>query len=134
MPFHQFFPSQIAHSGSVVKLKKPTVRGYMFVPMDDENCTVYNWTYTFAEQLLMEVSREVHAGVTRGGGVGDGGCGEEWCGGGGWGRRKFRVKDNNGVSLLKRKKNKGAGGEYQTYKKKQKINQKNKHKKFNHYP
>ena len=47
MPFHQFFPSQIAHSGSAAKLKKPTVRGHMFVPMDDENCMVYNWTYTF---------------------------------------------------------------------------------------
>src|SRR6266705_1138211 len=58
MPFHQFFPSQIAHSGSAAKLKKPTVRGHMFVPMNDENCMVYNWTYTFAEQSLTEADSE----------------------------------------------------------------------------
>jgi phthalate 4,5-dioxygenase len=58
MPFHQFFPSQIAHSGSAAKLKKPTVRGHMFVPMDDENCMVYNWTYTFADQPLSEADSE----------------------------------------------------------------------------
>jgi phthalate 4,5-dioxygenase len=58
MPFHQFFPSQIANSGSAEKLKKPTVRGHMFVPMDDENCMVYNWTYTFADQALTESDGE----------------------------------------------------------------------------
>lgn len=54
MPFHQFFPSQIAHSGTAAKFKKPMVRGHMFVPMDDENCMVYNWTYTFGESPLAE--------------------------------------------------------------------------------
>jgi hypothetical protein len=52
MPFHQFFPSQIAHSGTAAKFKKPMVRGHIFVPVDDENCMVYNWTYTFGEAPL----------------------------------------------------------------------------------
>jgi len=30
----------------------------MFVPMNDENCMVYNWTYTFAEQPLTEADSE----------------------------------------------------------------------------
>lgn len=54
MPFHQFFPSQLGHSGTAAKLKKPMVRGHMFVPMDDENCMVYNWTYTFGNSALTE--------------------------------------------------------------------------------
>jgi len=34
------------------------VRGHMFVPMDGENCMVYNWTYTFADQPLSEADSE----------------------------------------------------------------------------
>jgi|ERR1043166_3458910 phenylpropionate dioxygenase-like ring-hydroxylating dioxygenase large terminal subunit len=54
MPFHQCFPSQIAHSGTAAKFKKAMVRGHIFVPMDDENCMVYNWTYTFGDVALTE--------------------------------------------------------------------------------
>ena len=57
MPFHQFFPSQIGHSGTAAKLKKPMVRGHMFVPMDDNNCMVYNWTYTFGDRPFSEEER-----------------------------------------------------------------------------
>ena len=28
------------------------VRGHIFVPMDDANCMVYNWTYTFGDSGL----------------------------------------------------------------------------------
>ena len=52
MPFHQFFPSQIGHAGTAAKFKKPMVRGHIFVPMDDANCMVYNWTYTFGDSCL----------------------------------------------------------------------------------
>ncbi len=52
MPFHQFFPSQIGHAGTAAKFKKPMVRGHIFVPMDDANCMVYNWTYTFGDSGL----------------------------------------------------------------------------------
>ncbi|HEY7168213.1 MAG TPA: Rieske 2Fe-2S domain-containing protein [Candidatus Binatia bacterium] len=58
MPFHQFFPSQLAHSGTAAKFKKPMVRGHMFVPMDDENCMVYNWTYTFGEAPLSDEEQQ----------------------------------------------------------------------------
>ena len=60
MPFHQFFPSQIGHAGTAAKFKKPMVRGHIFVPMDDANCMVYNWTYTFGENTLtMEEQKEL---------------------------------------------------------------------------
>src|ERR1044071_3645921 len=58
MPFHQFFPSQLAHSGRAATFNKQTARGHMLVPMDAANCMVYNFTYTFADQPLTEADSE----------------------------------------------------------------------------
>ena len=54
MPFHQFFPSQIGHAGTAAKFKKLMVRGHIFVPINDSNCMVYNWTYTYGENSFTE--------------------------------------------------------------------------------
>jgi phthalate 4,5-dioxygenase oxygenase subunit len=54
MPFHQLRPYQIDYQ---LRPKKPEVSGHMWVPMDDENCMVYNWTYTFGEEPMSEKER-----------------------------------------------------------------------------
>jgi phenylpropionate dioxygenase-like ring-hydroxylating dioxygenase large terminal subunit len=55
MPFTQIRPQQgIARGGS----GRPVVAGHHWVPIDDENCMVWNWAYTFAEQPLSEGERD----------------------------------------------------------------------------
>jgi hypothetical protein len=51
MPFHQFRPGE----NTVI----PYITGHMWVPMDDDNCMVYNWAYSvngepFTEWDLIE--------------------------------------------------------------------------------
>jgi phthalate 4,5-dioxygenase len=47
MPFHQIRPSRTA-SGL------PSDAGHIWVPMDDENCMVYNWMYSTTDAPLTE--------------------------------------------------------------------------------
>jgi len=51
MPFHTFFARQVGQSGED---DKPQISGHIFVPMDDENCMVYNVTYSFGNEPLLE--------------------------------------------------------------------------------
>jgi phthalate 4,5-dioxygenase len=39
-------------------MQRPLVAGHIWVPMDDENCMVYHWTYTFGEAPLTAQDRE----------------------------------------------------------------------------
>ena len=52
MPFTQIRASQVGPSGE--PLKYPRCSGHFWVPIDDENTMVYNWTYTWGEQPLNE--------------------------------------------------------------------------------
>jgi phthalate 4,5-dioxygenase oxygenase subunit len=46
MPFYAIRAAQQGIGGEV---KRPLVAGHMWVPMDDENCMVYDWLYSFGE-------------------------------------------------------------------------------------
>jgi hypothetical protein len=50
MPFHQIRPSR-SDSGL------PCDAGHIWVPMDDDNCMVYNWMYTTNDAALTEDDR-----------------------------------------------------------------------------
>ena len=50
MPFHQLRPSLTAQGHEAVA-------GHMWVPMDDEQCMVYNWDYSLTDQPLTEDDR-----------------------------------------------------------------------------
>ncbi|MGH7834020.1 MAG: Rieske 2Fe-2S domain-containing protein [Candidatus Binatia bacterium] len=47
MPFHQ-----IRASFNAGQAQESLVEGHMWVPMDDENCMVYNWMYAFGDGTL----------------------------------------------------------------------------------
>ncbi len=47
MPFHQIRSSFVAGVA-----QESMVEGHVWVPMDDENCMVYNWMYAFGNQSL----------------------------------------------------------------------------------
>jgi len=49
MPFTQIRPQQFGMAGEDVRT---VIAGHMWVPMDDHNCMVYNWSYSFGEQPL----------------------------------------------------------------------------------
>ena len=51
MPFHQIRPSRSEHSNV------PTDAGHIWVPIDDENCTVYNWIYSTSDAPLDDEDR-----------------------------------------------------------------------------
>ena len=55
MPFHQLRAFQLGSGGSGEK--RDLIKGHMWVPMDDENCMVYNWTYSCGEEPLKEEDR-----------------------------------------------------------------------------
>ena len=55
MPFHQLRAFQLGSGGSGEK--RDLIKGHMWVPMDDENCMVYNWTYNCGEEPLKEEDR-----------------------------------------------------------------------------
>ncbi|MFQ6028124.1 MAG: Rieske 2Fe-2S domain-containing protein [Dehalococcoidia bacterium] len=48
LPFHQFRPSQIVKADGK-RAAIPQNRGHMWVPMDDENTMVFNWTFATDE-------------------------------------------------------------------------------------
>ena len=54
MPFHQFVPHQMLE-GTESRVK--IILGHIWVPMDDENCMVYNYRYSFGEEPLPEEER-----------------------------------------------------------------------------
>jgi phthalate 4,5-dioxygenase oxygenase subunit len=47
MPFHQLRASFVAG-----QIQDSMTEGHMWVPMDDENCMVYNWMYGFADGAI----------------------------------------------------------------------------------
>jgi phthalate 4,5-dioxygenase oxygenase subunit len=51
MPFHQLRASQVGDSGEPTK---PKSSGHCWVPIDDYNTMVFNWTYTWGDQPLTE--------------------------------------------------------------------------------
>lgn len=51
MPFHQFRPRQAAYQDTS---NRPNIAGHMWVPVDDENCMIYNWVYSFGEEPITE--------------------------------------------------------------------------------
>jgi phthalate 4,5-dioxygenase oxygenase subunit len=54
MPFHQLRANQVGRSGGY---NMPKVAGHCWVPIDDENTMVFNWTYTWGEEPLSEDDR-----------------------------------------------------------------------------
>ena len=50
MPFTQIRPP--------VARNMPSGAGHIWVPMDDENCMVYNWSYSFGDKALTQAERE----------------------------------------------------------------------------
>ena len=55
MPFYSLRAAQQGIGGEV---KRPIVAGHMWVPMDDENCMVYDWLYSFGEAPIDEKWRD----------------------------------------------------------------------------
>jgi phenylpropionate dioxygenase-like ring-hydroxylating dioxygenase large terminal subunit len=55
MPFHQLRPHQFSAGGRGPR--RPIIPGHVWVPMDDKNCMVYNWVYSFGEEPLNEDDR-----------------------------------------------------------------------------
>ena len=64
MPFHQLRPSQSAYRG---RAAHAIVSGHMWVPMDDQNCMIYNWVYSYDDQ---QISDDEWLGMERGYGRG----------------------------------------------------------------
>jgi phthalate 4,5-dioxygenase oxygenase subunit len=55
LPFHQCRATQLpGPSGAPIV---PQISGHMWVPMDDENTLLFNWTYTIGEAPLQERAR-----------------------------------------------------------------------------
>ena len=67
MPFHQIRGNQVGHSGGYYM---PKSSGHCWVPIDDENTMVFNWTYTWGDEPLSEPAKalrgsgnEMHADI-----------------------------------------------------------------------
>ena len=63
MPSHQFRPLQFGLQGQD---SRPLIAGHVWVPMDDENCMVYNWMYNYEGEPLSEEDREHETELGRG--------------------------------------------------------------------
>jgi phenylpropionate dioxygenase-like ring-hydroxylating dioxygenase large terminal subunit len=63
MPFHQFRPLQFGLRGQD---PRSLIAGHVWVPMDDENCMVYNWMYNYAGQPLTDADKEEEFQLGRG--------------------------------------------------------------------
>ena len=63
MPFHQFRPLQFGLQGQD---PRSLIAGHVWVPMDDENCMVYNWMYNYAGQPLTDADKEEEFQLGRG--------------------------------------------------------------------
>ena len=64
MPFHQARPRQSGYKGGA---SQQMIAGHMWVPMDDYNCMIYNWVYSFGpEPITDEEFVEIERGYGRG--------------------------------------------------------------------
>ncbi len=63
MPFHQFRPLQFGLQGQE---PRSLIAGHVWVPMDDENCMVYNWMYNYVGQPLTEDDKQEEYQLGRG--------------------------------------------------------------------
>ena len=63
MPFHQFRPLQFGLQGQD---PRSLVAGHAWVPMDDENCMVYNWMYNYGGEPLTDRDKEEEYQLGRG--------------------------------------------------------------------
>lgn len=61
MPFTQIRAQQFGLQGQAAR---PVIAGHMWVPMDDNTCMVYNWSYSFGEEPL-EDGAEYEAALGR---------------------------------------------------------------------
>jgi phthalate 4,5-dioxygenase len=59
MPFTQLRPAQIVNTG--LEGGRSMVSGHHWVPIDDENCMVWNWHYNYAGEPLGEEERSMDA-------------------------------------------------------------------------
>jgi nitrite reductase/ring-hydroxylating ferredoxin subunit len=55
MPFTQIRPQQIGRGRGGEA--RPLIAGHMWVPIDDENCMVWNWVYSFGDEPLTDEDR-----------------------------------------------------------------------------
>ncbi|MBI3329766.1 MAG: aromatic ring-hydroxylating dioxygenase subunit alpha [Nitrospinae bacterium] len=55
MPFTQIRPQQIGRGGD--GQPRTMIAGHMWVPIDDANCMVWNWMYSFGERSVTEEDR-----------------------------------------------------------------------------
>ena len=78
MPFTQIRASQGDGTGP----QKPLISGHFWVPMDDENHMVFNWSYSFGDEPLAEAQWKAREPAYEGG--------QQLPG-----FRKMRNKDNN---------------------------------------
>ena len=63
MPFHQMRPRQSGYKGQDAK---SVIAGHMWVPMDDENCMIYNWVYSFGPEPITDAEwEEIERGYGR---------------------------------------------------------------------
>ena len=51
MPFHQMRPRQSGYKGQAAQ---QVIAGHAWVPMDDENCMIYNWVYSFGPEPITD--------------------------------------------------------------------------------
>jgi len=63
MPFHQIRAQQFALGSGPAKT---LIAGHMWVPMDDENCMVYNWLYSYGDEPLSLEDHEYETALGRG--------------------------------------------------------------------
>jgi len=63
MPFHQFRPLQFGYYGQD---PRELIAGHIWVPMDDENCMVYNWVYNYGGTPLTQADRDEETRLGRG--------------------------------------------------------------------
>ena len=57
MPFTQLRPAQVVNSG--LEGMRTAVSGHHWVPIDDDNCMVWNWHYSFGAEPLDEEMRSL---------------------------------------------------------------------------
>ncbi|MFQ6026528.1 MAG: Rieske 2Fe-2S domain-containing protein [Dehalococcoidia bacterium] len=64
LPFHQMRPRQRGYKGQP---DETVIAGHMWVPLDDENCMVYNWAYSYGEKAVTDEQwLEMERGYGRG--------------------------------------------------------------------
>ncbi len=63
LPFHQMRPRQSGYKGQAAQ---QVIAGHMWVPMDDRNCMIYNWVYSFGPEPITDAEwDEIERGYGR---------------------------------------------------------------------